>query len=232
MLKKYKNKFAEFINNFDFGPVEYDVKFNDSNISEDNIYSSEIKLQIKNSPMFFGIRNANHDWDSFDIEYQKFQPEMPIEIFPDSGWTNFATCLIQIEIWKENELKEYLYEKNQPDLLQFITNKETKKLSFINFEDNSPFDKEEKKLVIQGLNEIKILLKDDFNFSKSQMQIITDKLNNLEEATERLGKTDWKSILIATIFSIISTLALDVNNAEKLLQLFSKVIQNIPKLNF
>lgn len=232
MLKKYKNKFAEFISTFDVGPVEYELEFNDSNISDDNIYSSEIKLLFKNSPMFFSIRNANHDWDSFDVEYQKFQPEMPIEIFPPSGWTNFDTCLQQIEIWKENELNEYLYERNQPDLLQFITNKETKKLSFINFEDNSPFDKEEKKLVRQGLNEIKILLKDDFNFSKGQMQIIIEKLNNLEKATDRLGKTDWKSILIATIFSIISTLALDVDKAEKLLQLFSKVIQNIPKLNF
>lgn len=229
MLKKYKNQFVEFINGFDLGTSDFKINVLDND--ENN--AQNIELVVKNSPFFFRIMSYPENWNLFWVEFKAFKPTFPTESWPvGSEYMNFEECLTHLEYWKSRHLDEYFEEETRPDLLESFARTKTYNISEINFDTNEPFLSSEKKIIKSGLEEIKLLIREEFDFTQSQIGIIDNRIKYLEEAIDRLNKTDWKSLLISTILSIIISLALDTNNSEKMIKLFSKIIDNIPQLSW
>ena len=230
MLKKYKNQFVEFINNFDVGTNDYSILEIEG--TEDNP-GGDLELKINDTEFFFRIKSYAGDWNLFWIEFRAFEPTYPVKTLPKSAeYFDFDWCLRWLEIWTNKHLKEYYDELKRPDLLEAFKEGQKNNIEEIDFDKNEPFSNSERQLLKQGLTEIKSLIKEEFDFTKGQLNLIENRINYLEEATDRLNKTDWKGILISTIFSIITSLALDPTNSRKIIRLFSKIMENIPQFNW
>jgi hypothetical protein len=81
-----------------------------------------------------------------------------------------------------------------------------------------------------SINELKLLIHQNFNTSQEQQKLVDDRLNYLIDSTNRLNKFDWKSVSISTMLSIVTTLTLDVEKGRQLFVLFQKVFSIIPLL--
>lgn len=220
---------VEEFNNLDFPKGYYEISFSEN--VQDDFITSAVTIQIKDSNLFFRVRNSTHSFHHFDTEYTHFSPESTVLNFPQNDWATFQTCLEVMETWKKEHVDEYLYEKQQPDLLEVLTRQQFEQFHTLDFDKNLPFSSEEKNQIVEGLEETKLLLP-ELGFTDSQVSVITKRLDYLADATERLHKVDWKELLIGSLISLIMTLALDIEKSQKLITLFSNVFSNLFRLEF
>lgn len=83
---------------------------------------------------------------------------------------------------------------------------------------NSPFTPAELARISDSLQRIRNSLSESQDVTPEQMEFISRKLDEMQEASERLGRKDWMNLAIGTLTSIIVTAALDRGAAKALLQ--------------
>ena len=231
MIKKYKNAFVTEVNSLDLNMENFILEYQD----ESNVVHGyrQIELLHKESGFRFLLRNNESDWNEFDCVYTTFKPGFPEDFFPREGWTNFEECTNRLKAWVSGDLEEFLIENEQPDYLEILSQKENLlSVENIEFNKNTPFNAEELKSVQLGMRELRILIEKEFEFTKEELKYIDNRLKYIEESAQRLGRIDWKNILIASIPAIIIALSLDTEKGQKLLDLFSKILQSLTLLEF
>jgi hypothetical protein len=225
MLKKYKNQLAELITSLSL-PVN-----NLSVVTENESSGSVTYIRLKDHPLYFGIIESQDSFDSFKYKHVRFSPGLP-ETTPQGYNSTFSNILNVFERWVKNDLNEYLNEAHIPDMLEgLLSSNGSFSMNTIDFNSNELFTFEERRLLKVGLEEIKTLVKESLNLTEGEFSILNSRIDYLEEASDRLNKFDWKGVLISTVLSIITTLTLDTEKGRVLYDLFSKVLENLPKLN-
>jgi len=71
--------------------------------------------------------------------------------------------------------------------------------------DNSTFTQDEQKQITAQLQKTKNQLKEKFELTDEQMTHITERLDEVAEASERIGRKDWLLLFGGTIFNLIVT---------------------------
>ena len=70
---------------------------------------------------------------------------------------------------------------------------------------NAPFTPDEQAEIAHRLDEIKQLVREQFELSADQLDAIDQKVDELKEASERLGRKDWLMILYGSLVSTFVT---------------------------
>jgi hypothetical protein len=70
-------------------------------------------------------------------------------------------------------------------------------------DENSPFTDDERRLITQQLSELKELLVTAHALDAERARDLEARLDYLDEATARLGRFDWKQILVAELVGLV-----------------------------
>lgn len=180
------------------------------NYSKSNLTSA--KLEHKSSKFYFIFDNHGQFWceHSPDNEVIKFRGDC-------GTWSNQIS---RFKIWLDYLSREV----NVPDLWEELPS-DSKLIETTSEEtDNSKFTAEEKKEIRNGLEEIKQYLIDAH---KLDPELIDGQLKYLADSANRLGRKDWKNILISTIFSIIIQGGIAGHSAQEIFQFVWTVLQTV-----
>ena len=192
--------------------------------------SNEIaNIVFKGTPMSFAIRLADVDTrDVFRISFTQFHAGFPH--FDDYYPYPLDETKSIFKNWLNEDVNKYIENENEVDYWK-IAKENPLTIESIDFTKNEPFSIDDQKQMVIGLEEIKLLLSQNFSLTNQQIEITNNKIEYLAEATKRLNKTDWKGIAISTIVTIAYDLAFDETKRTMLFGLFSKlwaVIQQLP----
>lgn len=70
-------------------------------------------------------------------------------------------------------------------------------------EDNSPFTPQERELIEQQLSELKELIGQTYALQAGQIRELHTRIDYLVDATARLGRFDWKQVLLSQLISLL-----------------------------
>jgi hypothetical protein len=84
--------------------------------------------------------------------------------------------------------------------------------------DNAPFTQPELDKIAASVQQIRRAMSERSDVSPEQMDFIARKLDDMRDASERLGRKDWMSLAVGTLTSIIVTAAFTPNVAKAFLQ--------------
>jgi hypothetical protein len=229
MRRKYKNEIFHLLLSSKYGIDKFEMKEKEQ-LSADSLFGD--KIEVKNTPLFFVIRNAKESFELFDYYFNRYAPDFPISgAFPPQGFMSFDKVKEGLKNWLDNTLNEYLTDQQEPDLWEeFKTGNKTINLNEIDFENQSSFSFEEKKQIELSLNELKFLIQTNLKTTKEEQEIVNKRLDYLIEASKRLNKFDWKGLALSTLFSISIALSLDTEQGHLLFELFKKVFAIVKSL--
>jgi hypothetical protein len=90
--------------------------------------------------------------------------------------------------------------------------------------ENTPFTHEEQEGIARRLQELAENAKRTYSLSEVQMRALNDKLSYLVDAAGRLGRTDWRGVLIGTMLSFVLSVALPPDPAR---HIFFSILRGI-----
>jgi hypothetical protein len=225
MLKKHKNQLFDLI-------IQNGLAINQFEIEHVNETSSIINF--KESPFTFTILVSPKNYYEFRCSYKLFNPTFTSEYFPSEYsviFVDFEKLCLQFAKWINNEIKAFIEEQNGMDLWnEYLNGNKTLNFETIDFGNKEPFTIDERSQIKMAINELKYLIKNQLETNEAEQQLVNDRLDYLIEASARLNKFDWKSLVISTLISITITLSLDTAKGQLIFNLFKKVFSSLPKL--
>jgi hypothetical protein len=84
--------------------------------------------------------------------------------------------------------------------------------------DNTPFTPPELAKIKDSVEQIKRIMSERSDVSASQLDFIARKLDDMREASERMGRKDWMNLAVGTMTSVIVTAAITPDVAKAFLQ--------------
>ncbi len=180
-----------------------------------------VAITYKDSSFAFNIfQNGKETFDSFQISYTRFLPDYPT--IQPSNLMSIDSVEAFLLKWIREDIFKYIENIHGPDLWTEIQENPIT-IDGINFNDTSPFKPEEINQLKVGLEEIKILLKTNFELNEGQIEIANKRIDYLAEALNRLTKADWRGIAISTVIGLSIELTLDEQKRTTLFGLLSKI---------
>jgi len=85
--------------------------------------------------------------------------------------------------------------------------------------ENIPFLPEERARISASINEIQTAMLGRADIKSEQMDYLSERLEEMSQASERLGRKDWINYAIGTLTSIVITAAFDPPAAKALLHI-------------
>jgi hypothetical protein len=82
--------------------------------------------------------------------------------------------------------------------------------------ENAPFTREEQEKVARRFNELAENAKRTYSLSEVQMLDLRQRLSYLVDAAGRLGRTDWRGVLIGTLLSFVLSASLPLDPARRI----------------
>ena len=226
MRVKYKNELYHIISENGLEPRDFEI----TEITEHELPTT--LLTYKKTQFKFIIRNSHQSYELFDYQFTLYGPEFSLSgIYPNDEFTYFETVANEFEEWINENIHKYIEDQNEVDLWQQLkSGNRTLDIDNIDFNNKDDFKRDEKKQINLAMNELKLLIQRNFHINDSELEIINDRLNYLVDATDRLNKYDWKSLVISTLISISIALSLDTEKGKLLFELFRKVFIQIKEV--
>ena len=84
--------------------------------------------------------------------------------------------------------------------------------------DNAPFLPEELERIATSIDQIRSAMRTRADLSSEQLRYLSDRLEEMRQASERLGRKDWVNLAVGTLTSIVVSAAFDPAAARTLLQ--------------
>lgn len=222
MLKKYRKEIIDTLK--ELGIDNTIVSFREE---EDGL----VLAYVNNDKLYFKVKYLEKDIHHFDLGYTRFDRvfsrKEPFwtygidEIITHlSGWVTTHLTEIHNDYRESDPLKNWGDDKN---ILVNIEN--------IDFSSTDLFTLNEQLSIEKALIEAKGLIEKEFSPNDKQQKKIDEGIQYLVEASKRSTKTDWKNLLISTLFGYSMNLMLPPEGVKKLFGLFNKVLHDIPSLS-
>jgi len=226
MLKKYKNRLLQVIQEKGLDPKLFEAK--ETEDSDSDVFT----VRLADTQLTFIARNSNRDFHDFDCRYATFSPSFDITDYaPQAGWEDFDELTKDFDEWLENHVKLYIQEQAEPDMWELIASQAPLVNGSEMPEENiNTFSEDEKIRARMSINEFRILLIKNFEPSSDEIQAINDRLDYLSNAVDRLNKFDWRGLAIMTLIQISLTLGLDTEKGRFLFDLFKQVFSTVLQL--
>jgi hypothetical protein len=226
MRTKYKNILYHIISEYNLEPSDFEL----TETIENEMPS--IVLSYKKTPFSFIIRNSKESYELFDYQFIQYGPDFKMTpIYPDTEFTDFETVANEFDEWLNEHIIKFIEDQNDIDLWSQIEHRSNElDINNIDFDNKNKFLNDEKKQIRLAINELKLLINRNFEINESEQKLVNDRLDYLIDATERLNKYDWKSLIISTLISISIALSFDTEKGKMLFELFRKVFLNIQNI--
>jgi len=161
-----------------------------------------------------GAVYASHFWpSSLDVGYSEGPVALPVR----GDWRNQLACFMH---W----LKLVRRELSEPDLWSVFSDGSTYRDE--SDADNSPFNPAERDQIIAQLGEVRRYIVAT-GVDETQLLAIDARLDYLTEATERLGRIDWRVVAIGMAFEIALAAAFNPEQARHLFDLMAQAAQRL-----
>lgn len=224
MLKKHRNVFLEIIKNSEFN--ENSFRSREGSVGDFPCFI----IELQNTPLKFYIRNTKESFYDFDCKYVQLGPGFPESVYsPKDDFTNDFNYICRLfEDWLNRDVKDYLDELMEPDYWRQI-NEQDDFISgaLISEDDTSSFSGIEKDQLKLSINELKLLIVNNFQPSNEQLNVIDARLQYLSNSLDRLNKIDWRGLALSTMLGISIALSLDTEKGKVLFGLFKKVFTSV-----
>ncbi len=92
---------------------------------------------------------------------------------------------------------------------------------------NTPFTNDERRRIVVELEAIKEQVKEQFDLTSEQIAGIDQWKDEVAEASERIGRKDWRLLAYGTIINLVVTDALPPEVARHILAMFIQVIAHL-----
>jgi hypothetical protein len=213
LLKSQANQVFGALNDNGWNPADFEWQDIASVASRGEPIS---KLVHKPSGYYFTFDNAAGGF------FSVFSPAAERE----SGAESFGSFSIQLGglirwlSWLKRETET-------PDLWGAISQQDNLIESATSDMDNTPFTANEKTYILSGLNEIKQHL---VTAHKLDPELVEGHIKYLVESSDRLGRKDWKNLLLATIVSIVMSGALPSESVREVFMFIGTVLRQILKM--
>jgi len=225
MRKVYKNKLFEWLRLSPFGIDNF--TYNEEPIQGK---PESLRLKYKSTPFYFWFETNSNNIDLFGTSYTLYLPQFPFE--QDRAMVQpFEMALSAFNQWLNNQVKKYLDDQATPDFwAEYLRTNAIVNIEQNDFDNRSQFTIDERAQVKLALNELKNLIQENFHTNVTQQQIVNNRLDYLEAATNRLNKFDWQSVALNTLISISIALSLDTEKGHQLFHFFAHVFAAIRTL--
>jgi hypothetical protein len=122
-------------------------------------------------------------------------------LFGEFSPCDWDQLIDQIAEWAQ----EVRYELDTPDLWQALKNT-SRVIIELDREPatNAPFTAEEQLQISGRLAEIKRYVRETYEPSEEQMALIERRFDEAEEASQRIGRKDWKLMFMGTVFALVA----------------------------
>lgn len=231
MRVKHKNQIFATIQQSGLDVKNFDYTSKQTASVED-VYIEYVENN-KPTGLNFNIRISDDSFDLFNYRSIIYSPSMLYgEWFPRMNYASINDVCDQLDHWINRSLKEYISDKLEVDLWEeYQKGNSLLNINESESSDNSFFSLDEKQQIKLALNDLKLLIPQQFDINPIQLKSINQRLDYLAEGLDRLNKFDWKSILVSQFLSVGTTLALNPDQFNHLRDLFIKLLHIIPLLN-
>lgn len=129
-----------------------------------------------------------------------------------------------VHVWLDNLRTEV----NEPDIWN-VVDQEGEFLETISQSevDDAPFSVEEQEQAVKHLQETKQFVLELQNFTETQTNLIEERFTYLEEAIERMSRTDWVHTFIGVLFTIVVGVSMAPESARKLFQYVNALFRGL-----
>ena len=223
ILRKYKNSLLNTIKAHDLDPKLFSA--------EDGLIGTEdfTQIRLRNSPLRFAVSPWPPYFDRFGFRLSQWRQGYPISDLDYAS--NFVDLQVIFEQWLLTVVIPYLDEISAPDSWQILQDSVSHTMARpetpYEFE---PFSEEEKVQLRHSIDELRLLIADEFNVQKKELRVINTLLKHLSDSVDKHDKFDWRGIAINVAFNIALHLALNPEQTRQLLQLFAGVFSKITYL--
>jgi hypothetical protein len=214
MLKRYTNALLDAIRGAGSNPNDF-TGIDDPKESFGFVITfepAELEFMVSHEP-----ENPHWFWYSF-TRYTGANPVVAGP-FPDSGSCQFDDVLSAFGNWLAGDVQTSIEEQLIPDLWAQLT--ETA-ISPRGEDAEENFSSEQRQQIRAALKTFQVLVEETFDPSELQGELITEHLDYLSEAVDRLNRFDWKSVAISTLVTISVALSLDTERGRQLYGLFQQ----------
>ena len=190
---------------------------------------SETTIILRGTQMEFCAKPYGSTYDSYFISYTSYGVGYPL--IKGGQPLDFKYVLVEFKTWLKSHAQPCFEDHNSVDLWgEYKSGAE-----YINFQDMDTndtdfFSDNDRGLLKFAMEDLKVLIPKKFKVTPEQLAIVNEKLDYLVDSSTRVSKTDWKSISIGIISSIIIALSLDTEKGNQLWELFMQVLRSIPLL--
>jgi len=212
LLKSQTNQVFGALTDNGWNPADFEWQDVRSVVSSTAVIS---KLVHKPSGYYFTFDNAGGE------VYSTFSPASERESGAQrfGGFSSQLSGLAQWLGWVKRETES-------PDLWGAISQEANLIESATSDMDNTPFTADEKTYILSGLNEIKQNL---LTAHKLDAELVEGHIKYLVESSDRLGRKDWKNLLLATIVSMVMSGALPSESVREVFMFIGTVLSRILK---
>lgn len=210
ILQKWKkNQIYEAVRDAGLNPKEFELKNSDS----------EVRLELKWSKSYFILDNQAGKYVGRYVVGDA--PEWPFEAY---SWQTFMERIIR---W----LAEVKQDLDTPDLWEELQ-REAKLLqaNASEFTENTPFSGEEQKELSQKLQVLVEYVRTTHPLSADQLEVLNEKIDYLIAAAGRLGRIDWRGILVGEILGYVLSAMIPPETARSIVQTFQEFLRDIHHL--
>ncbi|HET6255353.1 MAG TPA: hypothetical protein VFE32_14830 [Puia sp.] len=187
-------------------------------------------LEFKGSPLRFIIYPFEHDYDIYSFACVGYGSTYPL-INYDSRFP-FEEVFLHFMEWINESVKPYLEDRNAVDLWEeYKSGVKYLELEELDLGDLTYFSQHDLVRIRFAIQDLKGLIRQNFELSNDQMTTVNEKLDYLVEAAQRIPKTDWKGVALSILSSIIIALSLDTTRGNQLWELFMHVFRAISLLS-
>lgn len=216
ILKRQKNQLYETLQSLGF-----DV--HDFRPDEDAADGNTFTLEYKSSGYRFTVRADPEHHGQYDCILTLF-PLKSTTYEPLMGWaTSFQPILSSFSLWLQNQVAEYIEEESIPDLWRRLSDaREAFDVPPAFSTDEAVFTAQEREAVKLSVEKFRALIAETFHPPAETMAVVSERLDYLSDAVDRLNRQDWRGIAISTVIGIATTLSLDTEQGRLLFGLLQQ----------
>lgn len=218
MLRKYRNKLLDVIKNEGWDTSLFSGS--DENIDGRPVFV----IRLNYSPLKFIVGTSDEDSLSMDCKFTFLAANYPLsEWVPNAGYAQYEDIENRFKHWL-NIVNEYIEDMNTTDLWTTLTD-EFSTLDQKAIQGNTVFTQSEKVKISDSLYKLLNDAREKQILNARQMELLTEKVEYLIEASDRLGRKDWINAATGALFGYLFQAALTSDNARTLLHMASEAIK-------
>jgi hypothetical protein len=224
MLNSHKNALLKTIEESGFERTQFSIE--DRMLHQEGGQRNVVVIQFKDSNLFFSVRVSTRSHDLFDCCFSLFAPSHPLSAwYPVKTLADINGIQYKLSEWLANTVGRYLEEFDVPDFWSEVGSR----LYDVLPDSDAPgaddqFTEREKKFLKKATEQIREQLREALKPTEDQLRAINERLDYMCGAIDRLNKTDWKSIVVSTIFGIITTMSVDKATGSLVYEIFKNVL--------